>query len=89
MRKINRIVVDRRTGTFSYCSRIMGGGSDSIGERIRQIKKTLPVPSPDADKWAAVRCDGCGETIEVDWDKPELPPGWRTTGQGDFCPLCC
>lgn len=87
MRELQRVAIDLHTGDVALTSEIIEEDA-GFAERFRQLKETVPEATPESVRTASVRCDGCDDVVEVDFDKPELPPGWTATAEGDFCPRC-
>lgn len=87
MREIQHLMIDKATGDAVLTTRMVPGDAD-VAERFRQLKAGLPEEAPESGRRAWVRCDGCGYAAEVDFDHPELPGGWTTVPDGDYCPRC-
>lgn len=59
----------------------------TVAGRFAELKAGQPAPS-GAQKHAGMRCDRCGREVRVDFENPQLPPGWVADERGDFCPAC-
>lgn len=63
----------------------------SFQERAEELKTYVrPYTKPDGTtiQFFTVQCDGCGIAMPIEYDDPQLPPGWRAQEDGEFCPNC-
>lgn len=62
----------------------------TVAERFANCEARLAERMPDIEdgvRFLMMVCDGCGLHVQV--DKPELPEGWTSQGNGDdFCEAC-
>jgi hypothetical protein len=86
MRERQQLVIDRRTGGATVTTEIVPDAG--FAERIAGLKASVPDIGPVEARSLTVLCDGCGARAGVDFDSPELPPGWAACEAGDLCPRC-
>jgi hypothetical protein len=87
LRRVTRIRIDRNTGQVTRTTEDLPAAG--FAERVAYLQATAPAGMADAPiRFAGVRCDGCGTSAPVDYDRPQLPRGWTSTSGGDFCPAC-
>ncbi len=79
-----QLVIDRETGDASLSAEVLPDAG--FEQRTRELKDSLP--DMPGERLAHLVCDGCGAVAVLDYDRPELPAGWRERADGDFCPVC-
>lgn len=85
MRQVETRHLDLRTGILRITTR--WADDAPMDQRFAELRAGLP-------DWvggvltAAVQCDGCGAVEQVNAALPELPQGWVTERDGEFCPSC-
>lgn len=87
MRGRQKLVIDRRSGDAVLTTEAVDGDAD-FATRMRELQGTLPDIGEVKARFAAAICDGCGTRAELDFDNPQMPPGWAACEAGDFCPSC-
>lgn len=87
MRQRQQIVIDRKTGDATATAETIEGDA-GFGQRIAELKDSVPDIGPVEARMLTAVCDGCRTTVALDFDHPELPRGWAATEHGDFCPGC-
>lgn len=60
----------------------------SFEQRCRELRGTVPDIGPVQARVLSVSCNRCGARAELNLDRPQLPPGWITNDEGEFCPSC-
>jgi hypothetical protein len=87
MRQRQQLVIDRKTGDATATAETIEDDAD-FGQRIAELKDSVPDIGPIEARSLTALCDGCGTRVALDFDRPELPGGWAATEAGDFCPGC-
>lgn len=87
MRQRQSLKIDRQTGDATLTTETLDDDAD-FAARIRELKESVPDTGPVEARFLALTCNGCGAVAELDFDNPELPPGWASCADGDFCPAC-
>lgn len=89
-RQRQSIVINRLTGEITRIDELLPDAS--FAERAAALKASAELGmigrGPVEARFFHVRCDGCGITVEVDWDRPQIPAGWVTVEAGELCPAC-
>lgn len=80
------VVVSKKTGDAEFRAEVLPDAS--FAERLRQLKASVPEIGEAENRYASLRCDGCGAVAALDFDDPQLPDGWQELVDGDFCPDC-
>jgi ribosomal protein S27E len=86
MRQRERLVIHKQHGV-SLTAETIDDDAD-FAQRARELRDTLPDIGPVEARFLGVRCNGCDDTAPLDFDDPQLPPGWVACDAGDFCPGC-
>jgi hypothetical protein len=63
----------------------------TIAERVAGLKASAAAAlgrDPAEMAVLAVTCDSCCDTTRIDYHAPELPAGWVSNQDGEFCPRC-
>jgi len=79
--------ISRATGDFTVEAEVLPSAA-GFGQRIGELKESLPDLGDVKARCAVLTCDGCGARAELDFDVPVYPAGWRELPDGDFCPDC-
>jgi hypothetical protein len=87
MRERQRLTVSRATGASEMTTEIIDDNA-GFGQRIRELRESVPDMGPDAAGFLALACDSCGAKVRLAFDDPRLPDGWVACEAGDFCPRC-
>lgn len=89
MRERSRLVINRETGRVESHGTELILDDAGFAQRFADLKASTEADMPGSlARIAAVMCDGCGATVEVDYKNPELPKGWTAQERGDFCARC-
>lgn len=80
-------MIDRNTGDATLTTSAADDTAD-FTTRMRELRDSLPDTGDIQARIAAAVCDRCGARAELDFDNPQMPPGWAALQDGDFCPRC-
>lgn len=86
MRQRQSLKLDRKTSDATVTTKTLP--SAGFGQRIAELKDSVPDIGPVEAKFLTARCDGCGATAGLDFDSPQMPEGWAEHDDGDYCPRC-
>lgn len=86
MRVRQHLTVDRATGEGEFREELLPAAG--FGQRVTELRASLPDIGDVQARLAVLICDGCGARAELDFDAPRYPDGWRELPGGDFCPRC-
>jgi hypothetical protein len=87
MRGRQQLKISRRTGDAVMTTEVIDDDAD-FGQRIAELKASVPESQPGDICFAMATCNGCGATAGVDYENPRMPDGWASCKDGDFCPRC-
>ena len=86
MREREHLVINRETGGAVYATKTLPDAD--WDQRARELKASVPDAGTVAAGFFTVACNGCGRTVELDFDNPQLPSEWISREDGEFCPAC-
>lgn len=84
MARVREDVVISRTGEVRYAAQVLPDAT--LAERFAALKE-LAGPG-DLARYLGLECNCCAARVQVDWNDPQLPPGWTATADGEFCGPC-
>ncbi len=87
MRERQRLMINRETGDGEMITEVIDDNA-GFGQRIRELKDSVPDMGPNPARFLLLSCNGCPATANLDFDDPRLPDGWVACEAGDFCPRC-